>query len=213
MNVYIDESGDLGFTFKSHGKGSSRHLTIAFLLVPKDLTPQPKRLVKKFYKKLGQSPGCELKGTDLSLDQKVYFAGRTKDLLIRHPEIKILAITVKKSNVKKHIRNDPNKLYNYMIGLALPDRIKHYPEVTLLPDERSIKVKSGNSLVEYLQIKLWFYLKSKTVVQYEPMESSKVLNIQFIDIICNIIWSSYERNLNTPYNILKPRIKSIRLFF
>ncbi|KKK91873.1 hypothetical protein LCGC14_2708590, partial [marine sediment metagenome] len=86
-----------------------------------------------------------------------------------------------------------------MIGLALPDRIKHYPEVTLLPDARSIKVKSGNSLVDYLQIKLWFYLKSKTVVQYKPMESSKVLNIQFIDIICNIIWSSYERNLNTPY--------------
>ncbi|MEE8430337.1 MAG: hypothetical protein V3S16_03735 [Candidatus Desulfatibia sp.] len=50
MNLYIDESRDLGFTFKPRGKGSSRYLTIAFLLVPKELSHLPKRVVKKLYK-------------------------------------------------------------------------------------------------------------------------------------------------------------------
>ncbi len=67
-----------GLPLKAMEKGSSRYLTIAFLLVPRDLILQPERLVKKLYKKLGQSPGYEWKGTALSLEQKVYFAGQTK---------------------------------------------------------------------------------------------------------------------------------------
>lgn len=37
MNVYFDESGDLGWSFdKPYGAGgSSRYLTIAFLIIPK----------------------------------------------------------------------------------------------------------------------------------------------------------------------------------
>lgn len=52
MNLYIDESGDLGFTFDKPYRigGSSRYLTIAFLLVPKELSHLPKRVVKKLYK-------------------------------------------------------------------------------------------------------------------------------------------------------------------
>jgi len=53
LNIYIDESGDLGFTFKPRGKGSSRYLTIACLFVPKELSHLPKKLVRKLYSKLG----------------------------------------------------------------------------------------------------------------------------------------------------------------
>ena len=40
MNLYLDESGDLGFTFDKPNRygGSSRHLTIAILLTPKELS-------------------------------------------------------------------------------------------------------------------------------------------------------------------------------
>ncbi len=81
-----------------------------------------------------------------------------------------------------------------MLGLLLPQRIRRYPNITLLPDERSIKVKSGNSLIDYLQIKVWFDLKSKTKIQCDPLESSKALNVQFADYIANIVWNKYERN-------------------
>ena len=82
-------------------------------------------------------------------------------LLKKHPEIKIFAITVYKKRVATHIRADANKLYNYMVGLALLQRIKKIPHVTFVPDARSIKVRSGNSLVDYLHTEIWFKLNSK----------------------------------------------------
>ena len=85
MNIYIDESGDLGFSFsRPYGKGgSSRYLTITCLLVPKHLTHKPKRLVKKLYQRLKQPPQDELKAIDLKPSDKIYFAGRVKKLLIK----------------------------------------------------------------------------------------------------------------------------------
>ena len=133
--------------------------------------------------------------------------------MAQKPRIQICAITVKKTNVQPHIRRDPNKLYNYMIGLLLLDRIKRYPEIALIPDKRSIKVKSGNSLIDYLQIKLMFELKSKTQIQYIPMENSKALNIQFVDYICNIVWNKFERDHEAPFKILSSKINSVPLFF
>ena len=97
MNIYIDESGDLGFTFtRPYRKGgSSRFLTIACLLVPKHLTQKPKRVVKKLYKKLKCPTDKELKAADLKPSDKIYFAKEAKKLLSNNPGIKILAITVR----------------------------------------------------------------------------------------------------------------------
>lgn len=64
------------------------------------------------------------------------------DLLTRYPEIKLDVITVNKVNVQDHIRQDSNKLYNYMLGLVIPDYVSQEGNFTLVTDERSIKVKS-----------------------------------------------------------------------
>lgn len=52
------------------------------------------------------------------------------------------------------MRRDSNKLYNYMIGLSLLDEMINYENVVLIPDPRTIKVKSGNSLHDYLDINI-----------------------------------------------------------
>jgi len=215
MNIYVDESGDLGFRFdKPYGKGgSSRYLTIAFLVVPKNLSHLPKRIVRDLYRRAKQPPGKELKSTQLTLHDKVFFANKTVGLLALNPQIKIFAITVKKSKVKRHIRKDANKLYNYMISLVLPDRIKRQPQINFIPDKRSIKVQSGNSLADYLQIKLWFELGSKTQITNMPQESHNELNLQFIDFISNIIWRKYEKSHDIAYNIIRKKIKLTHLFF
>lgn len=215
MNIYIDESGDLGFSFqKPYRKGgSSRYLTITFLLIPKDLSKYSKRIVKKFFKKKGKSTEKEIKGKDLSDNDKLYIAERTDKLLQKYKKIRIISITVDKRNVKTHIRDDPNKLYNYMIGLALPKKIKHQDRVTLIPDKRSIKVASGNSLIDYLKIKPWFEFDSKTIIDYQPLESHTALNLQFIDWISNIIWNKYEDGEIEALNIFEKRIELVELFF
>jgi hypothetical protein len=214
MIVYIDESGDLGWTFdKPYGKGgSSRYLTIAILITPNDKSFLPKKIIRDFYKKYKISPKKEVKGTELSSDQKQYLVQRIIDLLDKNPEIKIVTITTQKANVQDHIRTDSNKLYNYMIRLALLDEIYGEDSVTLMPDPRSIKVKSGNSLLDYLQTELWFEYNSSTNLDQKVVSSENSLNLKFVDIISNLIWRKFEK-ATTEADLLIPHIKVKRLFF
>ncbi len=215
MNIYIDESGNLGFSFqKPYRKGgSSRYLTITFLLIPKNLSHHTKRIVRNFFEKKKKSTKNEIKGKDLSDNDKLYIAERTNKLLQKHRKIRIISITVNKRRVRAHIRDDPNKLYNYMVGLVLPKKIKNQDRVTLIPDKRSIKVASGNSMVDYLKVKLWFESDSKTIIDYEPLESHTALNLQYIDWISNIIWNKYEDDETEILDIFEKRIELIKLFF
>lgn len=101
-----------------------------------------------------------------------------------------------------------------MIGLILIDFIKDFPLVTFIPDKRSIKVNSGNSLSDYLQIKLWFDIRSKTKINNRPKESRDESNLQFIDFISHIIWSKYEdQESSVAYKALAPYISEKHLFF
>ncbi len=214
MIVYIDESGDLGWTLdKPYGMGgSSRYLTIALLIIPNDKNFLSKKIVRNFYKQYRISPKKEIKGTELSLEQKQYLVGKIIDLLKNNPEIKIITITTQKTNVQDHIRADSNKLYNYMIRLALLDEIINEDSVTLIPDPRSIKVESGNSLLDYLQIELWFEYNSSTNLDQKVVSSENSLNLKFVDIISNLIWRKFEK-ATTEADLLIPHIKVKKLFF
>jgi len=215
MNIYIDESGDLGWILDKpfqHG-GSSRYLAITALIVPKTLSNYPKRIVKKIYSNRKQSTAIEIKGKDLSKDERMKFVQRVVHLLRRQPSINISSIIVNKRNVQEHIRSDPNKLYNYMVNFALLDKIDKCSAVDFMPDPRSIKVKSQKSLVDYLQTKLWFEYNSATIIRYKPTESHLNINIQFADIVSYVIWRRYEYNKSDAFNILKPHILIKHLFF
>lgn len=215
MYVYIDESGDLGWKFDKpyRSGGSSRFLTIAYIIIPSALKHLTKREIIKFYQKYNLDPKKEFKGNSLNKDQTLYFCNRVITLLNKNSEIEIGAMTVKKENVLPHIRNDSNKLYNYMINLALIKKIKHFPNINFCPDPRTIKVQSGNSLVDYLTIKLWFEENCSTTIKNIPQESHCNKNIQFIDYIAYIIWSKYESNKREGFELLKNKIENKELFF
>jgi hypothetical protein len=76
INLYLDESGDLGLTFDKPYRygGSSRHLTIAFLLVPKELSHLPKRIVKKLYQRKKQPTSKELKGSEITSKDSLFIS-------------------------------------------------------------------------------------------------------------------------------------------
>lgn len=213
--VYLDESGDLGWSFdKPFGcGGSSRYLTISALVIPEKLIKYPQRIIKEIYSAIKLPPGKEMKGYLLKSKIKEHFAEKTSNLIIKNSDIKLLSITTYKPNVQVHIRKDHNKLYNYMTGLVLLNDIKDYPEVTFMPDERSIKVKSGNSLVDYLHQQLKLEYGSNTQIINKPQQSHKVLNIQFVDIVANIIWKHYEISGSNEYNILNRCVGQKQLFF
>ena len=215
MNIYLDESGDLGWVLNKpyrHG-GSSRYMTIAFIACPNEKKHLLKRIVRKVYNRTKTDPKVELKGSALNVEDKKYFAREVHKLVSMNPDFRIGAITVNKSKVKQHIREDSNKLYNYMIRLAILDVVKHEPMVNLIRDNKTVKVKSGNSLIDYLQTTLWFEMDSRTKLVDIPSDSKKVQNLIFIDWMNNLIWGNYEDRNSEPYEILKSVIDSKKLFF
>ena len=82
----------------------------------------------------------------------------------------------------------------------------------MVPDPRSLKVESGNSLHDYLQTELWFTEKAVTFLISKPQDSSKCRGIQFADIISGIVQDRYEDNDSRAFRLLPP-IKLSNLFF
>lgn len=216
MIVYLDESGDLGWKLdKPYLKGgSSKYLTLCCLLIPSSKKHLTKRIIKQIYKKEKKDfKREELKATNLSQETKEYFVKKVVTLLQNNNDIQILGITTKKKNVQEHIKQDSNKIYNYMTNIMLTEKIRNEEKVIFIPDPRSIKVESGNSLVDYLQTKLWFELNSKTYIEKQHVDSHNSLNLQFIDYIVNIVFSNFEFNRRKNFLKLKPHIEHTKLFF
>ena len=216
MIIYLDESGDLGWKFDSPYRrgGSSRHITIASLAVSPEKKHLPKRLIKKLYTKFHWPTRVEKKWVDMSLDERKWFAEKANDLITRHPgDIRYISITVKKENVQSHIRADANKLYNYMIGLSLLQEMSKHEKVTFVPDPRSIKVESGNSLHDYLQTQLWFEKTATTTLFTEPFDSASNRNVQFADMLSGLVQGHFEDGNSQPWTKLRSNISYKMLFF
>ena len=213
--VYVDESGDLGWSLQGlYGRGgSSRHLTIAALLLPRGKKHLPKRLIKRLYLRHGWDPGQEKKWSEMSPQERLDFARLALTLSHNNPDFTYCSITVRKTKVEAHIRDDPNKLYNYMLKLLLIDRLGQFDVATLVPDERTIKVESGNSLPDYLQTELWFEHGSKVKLFNKPSDSSGTRNLQFVDMLAGTVQSHFERGSSGPFNVLQGKIAAKTLFF
>lgn len=213
--IYLDESGDLGWKFDApyNQGGSSRFLTIAALLVPNEKKHLPKRVVRGLYTQYKWNTSTEKKWADMSPAGRVRFSEESAKLAKAHPDIQYITITVRKENVLEHIRRDPNKLYNYMIKLALIEEMAKYPLVTLVPDPRTIKVESGNSLHDYLQTELWFTKNSGTTLSTNPSDSKKSLSVQFVDMLAGVVQSYFEHRETEPFRALAGILKSRTLYF
>lgn len=214
--VYLDESGDLGWSFEHpyRAGGSSRHLTISSLAVAPEAKDYPKRLVRKMYKKFKWDTKVEKKWSDMNQDERNFFAQKALELIQNNLQtIRYHSITVKKENVQSHIRTDANKLYNYMIGLSILDDMSRCDNVTFIPDPRSIKVQSGNSLHDYLLTQLWFERMVTTQLLTNPMPSDQCLSLQFADMLSGLVQHHFEDGNSTAWNILSAQIQVKKLFF
>ena len=155
-----------------------------------------------------------MKWSDLDSSQRLWFAQQAADLEKNNkPAIKLMSMTVKKENVRPHIRQDANKLYNYMIGLPLIKEMAQYGEVHLFPDARSMKVGSGNSLHDYLQTKLGFDKGAETVLTTTPCDTAGNRNVQFADMIAGVVQGHFENGSSDPWNVLRSQIGYRTLFF
>ncbi len=206
VSVYLDESGDLGWKFdKEYRKGgSSRFLTIGAIIIEHNKRHHLKRLMKDVYKKTNTPKNKELKWAELTAENRLFIADKLVQLKNKlGTEIKFFTITVNKTQVKAHIKKDPNKLYNYMIKLMLVQEFSRYQNVNFNIDQRSMRVESGNSLHDYLQTILWFDIGAETLLTTTQCDSKCNLGVQVADILSGIVQNHFEDNKSEPYKKLE----------
>ena len=91
-------------------------------------------------------------------------------------------------------------------------RVARAASAERLPDPRSIKVQSGNSLHDYLQTELWLTLGVPTRLETTPCDSRYSLNLQFADMIAGVVQSHFEFGETTHWQHLREHIRIKRLF-
>jgi hypothetical protein len=134
-------------------------------------------------------------------------------MLNNNPDIIIKSITTNKQKVNPGLRKDGNILYNYMIERSLLYHISKFPIVKLVRDNKTIKVKSINSLADYLRVSLAFRRNSTTELIDIPTESHLCRNLIFIDWVSYIIWSHFEYGKHHPFLELSPNVITQRFLF
>lgn len=208
LNIYLDESGDLGF--KPRG---TNYFTIAFIVTENRYNL--KRCVKRTKRKFKIPPEIEIKGSATRKEIKEDLFKRIGKL-----QVEIHSITVKKKNVKRRLRQDTNILYNYMVGLSLVERIleaKKGETVTIVVDRRIISITSGFNFNEYIRYKVWYDGNRQDIeLNICHVDSHKAFSIQAIDVICNSVFRKYQRKDSSLIGILQKQGKvktEKRLFF
>jgi hypothetical protein len=95
-DIFLDESGDMGWNFTQRYRfgGSSRYLTIAYLIIPKASSHFPARLVRDCFDRWDRNPKNEMKGSKMSNGRRTEVIEKTVKMLGKVPDAHIGAITV-----------------------------------------------------------------------------------------------------------------------
>lgn len=217
--LYLDESGDLGWTLdKEFGKGgSSQHLTIAGVFVSHEDQKHVGRLVKSLYKRHKWDSKTEMKWTYMDHRARLDFANLTVRLLENHPNIRLQAAVLNKPLVYGHLRLDEPLLYNFLVKEGFLGHMATHQNLTLIPDPKSIAPKSGSPLHTYLRQSL-FDLAFQTGVPvtqlgYKELDSASCKELQFADMLAGAIQLHYAGVCSEYFEILEPKLYIKEMFF
>ncbi len=187
ITVFTDESGDLGT--------GGRYFVIAIIV------PQNAKRIANFMKRFCVKNNLEeVKAAQLSFSQKQEIFNK----LTSANDYTISYIVADKHNIEhKKLFEDKNLCYNYLFSFLIKKTIRSAnDDISILLDNHSTKVKSINSLCDYIKIKAftqWFCQKNLHI-SYVDSKNSKV--IQAIDVIANAIYAHYAYGKNHFYNML-----------
>lgn len=207
MNIYLDESGDLGFS-----KGSSKFFVVT-LLFTRDSRPLGRCLKKARHKKLKKSlrerPEIKAYESTNRIRKQVLTCLATKD-------IEIHSVVLNKKNVYPRLRKVKNKLYNYVTGLLIEDCAQlSEPTLTLVVDKRA----TGRIIEEfdnYIRFKVDSKLSQKPPtlfrIYHKPSESDP--GIQAVDFISYAVFRELEYSERELYSLIDSKVTvKKRLFF
>ncbi|MBX5321412.1 MAG: DUF3800 domain-containing protein [Candidatus Bathyarchaeota archaeon] len=212
MYVYIDESGDLGFSSKS-----SRFFIVAYLILdyPFEAAKIMKRLLKKLHERNEYARGCN----ELKYSNSRDSVRRTVLEKISKCNVKIGFIVLEKAKVKPELKGKTAVLYNFVIVDTIMKNIlpKMTPNDKLhIVVDKSLRRISKEAFNHYAINKASWLM----TIQWKQTEQIKLSNIeihhensqrehclQAVDFLAGACFHRYEHNNNCYYRIIKDKVE------
>ena len=209
VNLYIDESGNLG-------TGMGRYFLICALEVDPTLknaiSKRAGRVICRFKQKNDIPKITELKGSRLKDDDRLELLDK---ILFKGIKVRYIVLDLKQTTMLLAKSDDKNACFNYLIQLIVKRIVEEYKDVekiNLYLDNRSVKIRNRLSLKPYLYNKLVLeQLETKNNVKriefdINYFESESCYLIQWADIVANSLYKKYNSNNEKFYAKIKPYI-------
>jgi hypothetical protein len=212
MHVYVDESGDLGFTPKS-----TQFFVVAYLILeyPFEVEKKMKRLLKKLHKNKKYARGYN----ELKFAQSSEYVRRQVLQKICQCSLEIGFIVLEKAKVKEDLRKSPTILYNFVIV----DRIMKNVLPRLNPTDRldivvdkSLPASSIDAFNDYAKSKASWLLnvrwgKSDGItisnIRIRHENSQKEPCLQAADYLAGACFRRYEFGDASYYEMIKRKVR------
>ncbi len=201
--IFLDESGDLGFSPKS-----SKYLTITLIVCDVFEEPAISRIVKKarqkiLKKKLRQSPEIKWNNSEDYIKKKIL-----KDLSKR--KLEIFTIILNKSKVYEYLKQEKHKLYNYLCKLIISECSLNDNKIELVVDRSKGKRALRDDFDNYIRK---IILSEECNIKIVHADSKKKGGLQVLDFVSGAIFNKYEYKNDTFYNIIEDKISIERELF
>lgn len=209
VNLYIDESGNLG-------TGMGRYFLICALEVDPTLknaiSKRAGRVICRFKQKNDIPKITELKGSRLKDDDRLELLDK---ILFKGIKVRYIVFDLKQTTMLLAKSDDKNACFNYLIQLIVKRIVEEYKDVekiNLYLDNRSVKIGNRLSLKPYLYNKLVLeQLETKNNVKriefdINYFESESCYLIQWADIVANSLYKKHNSNNEKFYAKIKPYI-------
>ncbi len=205
LYVFVDESGDLGFT-----KKSSKYFVIASVETTDD--KQFDSLFKKVRKSLKKKERDipEFKFTKTNQDTKLKILSKIAEL-----DVSFSAVVLDKNTVAFHLRTKQQILYNYLTGFIveiLP--VSRHRRIKLVIDKFLTNEVERSNFDEYILQKVEeVCLKHGIIVpevRVNHASSQSHCGLQVADFVAGSIFNKYERGYEKYYTIIKPKIDILK---
>jgi hypothetical protein len=207
VDIYLDESGDLGFTFP----GSSNHLILCAMATTDSVALS--RLPKKVRRKLNiKGMDTEIKFSNSNERIRKYFLNG-----IAESNCWIVWGAIDKHKVMEPLRKKKDKLYHYVCGMVLSDIFSrtHASNINVILDRMTAKKTNRNDFDRYIQEKL----HKSHAGNFQPaltvshLVSLNCQCLQVHDFVVGSIFQSLERDNQQYVNIISDKIVSGRKYW
>jgi len=199
--IYLDESGELGFS-----KASSRYFTITLLVCDPKAEQELQRVIKKIRqkklkKKLKESPEIKWNNSSDWIKDKVFEK-------LKNIKFEIFTIILDKSKVYNYLRGEKHRLYNYLTQLIITE-CSMDGKTKLVVDRSKNKRSLRDDFDQYIRGKVKDRCEDMEI-SHEDSKNNGVL--QTLDFVSGAIFNKYGFEKKEYYDKIKEKITTEKNF-